>query len=76
MFKNMKIGTKTIAGFTVVCVIMLIISITAYFEMKKLDDSDTAMYEQNVVGLTKNGDLTPAATQKRTVVATSKPATC
>jgi methyl-accepting chemotaxis protein len=50
----MKIGTKLIAGFLSVAAIALVVGMVGYFQINKLSDRDTLLYEKVTVPL---GDL-------------------
>jgi methyl-accepting chemotaxis protein len=51
---QMKIGTKLIAGFLSVAAIALVVGLVGYFQINKLSDRDTLLYEKITVPL---GDL-------------------
>ena len=51
MFKNMSLKKKLMSGFVAVAVIAAVIGGVGAFNLKKLDDADTRMYEMMTVPL-------------------------
>ena len=58
MFKNIKLGPKLIGSFLVVAMISMVIGIFGYFEIHKIDDSDTFLYEKCTVPLAQLVEIT------------------
>ena len=54
-YLNMKIGKKLISGFVLVALISAAMGVYAIYNLKALDDSDTEMYENITVPLSKIG---------------------
>lgn len=50
-FNNLKIGTKMIAGFIIVTIIAGIVGTIGIVNINKIDQADTALYEENTLGL-------------------------
>ncbi|MFZ4438327.1 MAG: MCP four helix bundle domain-containing protein, partial [Syntrophales bacterium] len=57
MFAKMKLATKIFAGFMVVAVIVAVIGVVGIYQIKKIDDADTMMYEKVVVSLDQLADI-------------------
>jgi len=58
MLKNLKIGTKLVGSFLLVAFIALAIGFFGYFQIHKIDDSDTFLYEKCTVPLGLMADIT------------------
>ncbi len=57
MFKNMKLGTKTIFGFILILLIAGVIGGVGILKIKTVDDADTKLYERVVVPLGELADM-------------------
>jgi methyl-accepting chemotaxis protein len=51
MLKNLRIGTKLIGSFLLVALIALAIGLFGYFQIHKIDDADSFLYEKCTVPL-------------------------
>ena len=51
MFKNMKVGTKLIAGFVLISVLGAIVAAIGIFNMSRIDDKASEMYHKELLGL-------------------------
>ncbi|MFH0995059.1 MAG: MCP four helix bundle domain-containing protein [Pseudomonadota bacterium] len=49
MFKNMKLATKVLSGFTVIALIACVIGGFGIIKIKEIDDADTMLYEKVTV---------------------------
>ena len=56
-FNNIRVGTKILSGFMLVAVIAAVIGIVGIFNIRALDEADTAMYELNTKPLGVIGDI-------------------
>jgi methyl-accepting chemotaxis protein len=59
-FMNLKIGTKLLLGFASVAVIAGFVGYEGITSLKAADDSDTALYEENIPPLRESADLSTA----------------
>ena len=57
MLPNIKIGPKLIGSFLVVALLALAIGIFGYFQIHKIEDADTRLYEKGLVPLDNMGDI-------------------
>ncbi|WP_051328273.1 MCP four helix bundle domain-containing protein [Desulfatirhabdium butyrativorans] len=57
MFKNMKLGTKTIFGFIIILLIAGVIGGVGVLKIRTIDDADTKLYERVVVPLGELADM-------------------
>ena len=46
MFENMKLGTKLIGSYLIIALIAAFIGLYSNYQMNKLDDADTFLYEK------------------------------
>jgi methyl-accepting chemotaxis protein len=51
MLKNIKLGPKMIGSFLIVALIAMTIGVFGYFQIHKIDDADTFLYEKTTVPL-------------------------
>src|SRR6185369_3298571 len=58
MLSNIKLGPKLIGGFLVVSLIALTIGVFGYFQIHKLNDDDTFLYEKCTVSLGQMANVT------------------
>lgn len=56
-YANLKIGTKLISGFIIIALLFGGVGIFAIYNIRALDDSDTALYEQMTVPLSIVGEI-------------------
>jgi methyl-accepting chemotaxis protein len=68
--KNLKIRTKLLLSFAIVTLIAIIIGLVGYTNIKTIDNADTRMYQEVVMGME---DLSYISTnfQKMNVIASS-----
>lgn len=57
MFKNTKLGTKLVGGFTIVAAIAAIIGTVGIMSLNKVNDADTAMYEGSTRAIVDLGEM-------------------
>jgi methyl-accepting chemotaxis protein len=50
-YKNMKIGSKLVAGFVLVSLIAMVIGLISLNNMKSIDESGDALYQENLIPL-------------------------
>ena len=55
--KSIKLSTKLISGFIIVALITIIVGSIGVWKIKVIEDADSAMYEENVVGLEAIGSV-------------------
>ncbi len=48
MLANIKLGPKLIGSFLVVAMIAMLVGIFGYFQIHKIDDADTQLYEKGL----------------------------
>jgi methyl-accepting chemotaxis protein len=53
----MKLSTKLVSGFIIVALITIIVGSIGVWKIKVIEDADTAMYEENVIGLEAIGSV-------------------
>ncbi|MEN6446823.1 MAG: MCP four helix bundle domain-containing protein [Syntrophaceae bacterium] len=46
MFKNLKMGPKIMGALVVMIVLSVLIGVVGIFDIKKIDDADTMLYEK------------------------------
>lgn len=57
IFKNMKIKAKLLSGFLLISVIAAAVGVFALVKMLDMDKRDTALYEENVIGIGAVADV-------------------
>ena len=57
MLSNIKIGPKLIGSFLVVAFIAFVIGVFGYFQLHKIDDADTILYEKITLPLSELADM-------------------
>jgi methyl-accepting chemotaxis protein len=56
-YSNLKISVKLIIGFLLIAFIAAIIGVVGIMNIRKVNDADTQLYEENTVGLSYTGDI-------------------
>ena len=56
-FKEMKVSSKIIIGFSSIIAFALMVGAVGIFQMKKIDTLDTTLYEKGAIPLGQLGDL-------------------
>ena len=64
-FNDLKVGVKLISGFLVVVVIMAVVGVVGYFNMKAINDGMTTLYFDRTVPLADMGAVNGLAYQVR-----------
>ncbi len=66
--KNMKIGKKLFIGFLVAVVALTGIAVYGYVSISRISDTDEVMYNNNLLAISKLGEITETFYQMRVVV--------
>ncbi len=59
MLKNIKLGPKLTGSFLVVALIAIVIGVFGYFQIHKIDDADTFLYEKTTVPIGYMAEFAP-----------------
>ncbi len=60
MFKDLKLGTKLTGGYLIVASLIVMVALLGYTRMKKINDSMTDMYQNNLVCIRQLGEARTA----------------
>jgi len=66
--KGMRLSAKLTGGFVVVALIALVIGLIGITQIKKIENADTALYQENTVGLGMIGKVNEAYMNLRVVM--------
>jgi methyl-accepting chemotaxis protein len=58
LFKNLKIGTKIILGFSMVAIISMVIGVVGIVSLNTIQTKDTDLYEKITVPMTNISNMT------------------
>ncbi|MCE5275415.1 MAG: MCP four helix bundle domain-containing protein, partial [Deltaproteobacteria bacterium] len=58
MFKNLKMGPKIMGALVVMIVLSVLIGVVGIFDIKKIDDADTMLYEKITLPSIEIGEIT------------------
>lgn len=64
-FNNLKVGAKLISGFMVVALVVVVVAVVGYFNMKSIDDGMTTMYVDRLVPIEDMGQADAALSEMR-----------